>query len=376
MNEPQPTALYDEHTALGANFTEFCCALMPLRYDSDVAEHHAVRNAAGLFDLSHMGEVEVTGPDAARFLNYALVGDFAALKVGRAKYSVIVNEDGGMIDDLIGYRLDDDNFLVVPNAGNVDAVVAALEERAAGFEVTLRNVTRETSLIAIQGPKAESILASIAEQSNGDADQIAALKRMSIIATTLAGLPVLVARTGYTGEDGFEIYLSNADAPVVWRDLLEAGQDAGLVPVGLAARDSLRLEAALPLYSNDLGLDVTPYEAGLEWLVSAKKTDEYVGREALEARRDTEPERVLVGLRGAGRRAGRSGYAVFAAGADADSEAIGVITSGLPSPTLGYPIALARILREYAEPGTKLEVDLRGKREAFEVVETPFYSRS
>lgn len=368
MSTPKHTALHAEHAALGASFTDFGGWDMPLKYGSELAEHRAVRSAAGLFDLSHMGEIRVSGPDAAAFLNTALVGNLGAIAVGRAKYSLICAEDGGIIDDLISYRLADDEYLVVPNAGNADTVAAAFAERAAGFDVTVADESADTSLVAVQGPNAVAILHALVPE-----DQRALVSEMRYYAAefaTVAGIPVLLARTGYTGEDGFELYVPNSQAAELWRALVQAGEAHGLIPAGLASRDSLRLEAGMPLYGNELSRDVTPFDAGLGPVVSFKKTEQFIGREALEARRDAAAERVLVGLRGDGRRAGRGGYAVLANG-----ETVGQITSGQPSPTLGYPIALAYVAPSHAEVGTRLDVDLRGKEEPFTVVELPFYRR-
>ncbi|MGJ9404062.1 glycine cleavage system aminomethyltransferase GcvT [Arthrobacter sp. KK5.5] len=369
---PRRTALHDEHARLGASFTDFGGWDMPLKYGSELGEHKAVRETAGLFDLSHMGEVWVEGPQAAAFLNTALVGNLAVIAVGKAKYSLICNADGGIIDDLITYRRAEDRFLVVPNAGNAPRVAAALGERAEGFDVTVTDASAETSLLAVQGPKALEILLPLVP-----AAQHATVTDMKYYAAddvefTVAGAPVkvLLARTGYTGEDGFELYVPNVQAASLWQALIEAGHDHGLVPAGLACRDSLRLEAGMPLYGNELSEDVTPFEAGLGGVVSFKKEEDFIGRTALEARKAAGADRVLVGLKGLGRRAGRSHYPVLKDGAP-----VGEVTSGQPSPTLGYPVALAYVDAGLAEPGTRLDVDLRGKAEPFEVVALPFYKR-
>ncbi|MCC9176895.1 glycine cleavage system aminomethyltransferase GcvT [Arthrobacter sp. zg-Y750] len=366
------TALYEAHKQLGASFTDFGGWQMPLKYSSELAEHKAVRSAAGLFDLSHMGEVEVTGPDAGAFLDYALVGKLSAVKPGRAKYSLITNSDGGIIDDLISYRLAEDAYLVVPNAGNADTVAAELAARAEGFNVTVKNVSAETSLVAVQGPAAEAILLALVPA--GQRDAVTGMKYYAADTVDLAAgersLDLLVARTGYTGEDGFEIYVPNDDAAALWEALLAAGSDSGLVPAGLACRDSLRLEAGMPLYGNELTLDTDPYAAGLGPVVALSKDGDFVGRAALEARKEAGPARTLVGLKGSGRRSARSSYPVLK-----DGNVIGEVTSGAPSPTLGYPVALAYVDAPHSAPGTLLDVDLRGKPESFTVVELPFYKR-
>ena len=375
------TALYDEHKKLGASFTDFGGWQMPLKYASELAEHHAVRNAAGLFDLSHMGEVWVTGPDAAAFLDYALVGKISAVAVGKAKYSLICNEDGGIIDDLITYRRPaaqdgTDVFLVVPNAGNAGVVAAALQERAAGFDVVVEDASARTSLIAVQGPKAQELLLRLVPAAQHSL--VTELKYYAAVEVPVlvggAGLDLLLARTGYTGEDGFEIFVDNGDAAGLWQALVAIADDGELTPAGLASRDSLRLEAGMPLYGNELSLQGDPFAAGLGPVVALSKEGDFVGKAALAAKKEagagSTSGRRLVGLKGQGRRAGRAHYPVLKDGAP-----VGEVTSGQPSPTLGYPIAMAYVDVEHSAPGTALDVDLRGKAEPFEVVDLPFYKR-
>ncbi|GHG53863.1 aminomethyltransferase [Sinomonas cellulolyticus] len=377
------TALYAEHEALGASFTDFGGWQMPLKYGSELAEHRAVREAAGLFDLSHMGEVWATGPGAAAFLDYALVGKLSAIAVGKAKYSLICAEDGGIIDDLIVYRVAEEDFLVVPNAGNAATVAGELASRLEAFTaaddgsaagaVALRDASAETSLVAVQGPNAEAILLSVAGAE--DHDDIRTLKYYAGIEATIAGVPVFLARTGYTGEDGFELFVGNELAVQLWKALEEAGKAHGLVPCGLASRDSLRLEAGMPLYGNELSRSRSPFAGGLGGVVALKsKEGDFVGRAALEAKKaegeGTTSGQRLVGLKGLGRRAARSHYAITK-----DGVQVGEVTSGQPSPTLGYPVALAYVDVEHSAVGTKLDADLRGKAEPFEVVELPFYKR-
>ncbi len=371
----QYTALYAEHEKLGASFTDFGGWQMPLKYSSELAEHHAVRRTAGLFDLSHMGEVWVSGPGAAAFLDYALVGKLSAVVDGKAKYSLICDDEGGIIDDLISYRLSAEKYLVVPNAGNAVVVAEALAQRAAGFDVVVDDRSAATSLIAIQGPDAEAVLLTLVPSA--DADAVHSLKYYASTGISVrAGgeaMEVLLARTGYTGEDGFELYIPNNKAVALWTALLAAGGEK-LVPAGLACRDSLRLEAGMPLYGNELSLDIDPYSAGLGPIVALSKPGDFVGRTALEAKKASgagkTTGRRLVGLQGTGRRAGRSHYPVTL-----DGKVIGEVTSGAPSPTLGYPVALAYVDVEHSEAGTKLSVDLRGKPEPFTIVELPFYQR-
>lgn len=378
------TALYEEHKKLGASFTDFGGWQMPLKYSSELAEHHAVRNAAGLFDLSHMGEVWVTGPEAAAFLDYALVGKISAMSVGKAKYSLICQEDGGIIDDLITYRRpaadaagnSTDKFLVVPNAGNAVVVAAALAERAANFDVEVQDASAATSLIAVQGPKAEGILLRLVPAAQHEL--VTGLKYYAAVEVPFmvagSSKDLLLARTGYTGEDGFEIFVDNDDAAALWQAIAAVAEEGELVPAGLACRDSLRLEAGMPLYGNELSREGNPFAAGLGPVVSLAKESDFVGRAALEALKaggaGSTSGRKLVGLKGLGRRAGRGHYPVLKDGA-----VVGEVTSGQPSPTLGYPVALAYVDVEHSEVGTALDIDLRGKAEPFEVVALPFYKR-
>ncbi|MET8857882.1 glycine cleavage system aminomethyltransferase GcvT [Streptomyces sp. NPDC004579] len=372
-NAPRHTALDALHRSLGATMTDFAGWDMPLRYGSERDEHLAVRTKAGLFDLSHMGEITVTGPQAAALLNHALVGNIATVGVGRARYTMICQEDGGILDDLIVYRLADDeagspHYMVVANASNAQVVLDALTERAAGFDAEVRDDRDAYALIAVQGPESPGILKAVT-----DAD-LDGLKYYAGLPGTVAGVPALIARTGYTGEDGFELFVAPADAEKVWQALTDAGTPAGLVPCGLSCRDTLRLEAGMPLYGHELTTSLTPFDAGLGRVVKFEKDGDFVGRAALEAaaaRAEQNPPRVLVGLIAEGRRVPRAGFSVVAGG-----EVIGEVTSGAPSPTLGRPIAMAYVDAAHAAPGTTgVGVDIRGSHEPYEVVALPFYKR-
>jgi len=377
MTDPRPpqlrrTPLTGVHERLGATLTGFAGWLMPLRYGSETAEHNAVRTAAGLFDLSHMGEITVTGPGAAAALDYALVGEPSALAPGRARYTMICAEDGGILDDLIVYRLAGDEFLIVANAANTGVVFGALTERA-GTTAQVTDRTADYALIALQGPNATAILTQLT-----DAD-LAAVRYYASYPATVAGREILLARTGYTGEDGFELFTRPQDAEPVWEALMAAGAAHGLVPAGLAARDTLRLEAGMPLYGNELGPDVTPFDAGLGRVVKLGKPGDFVGRAALERRAKAEPQRELVGLASRSRRVPRHGYTVLW-----DGTACGKVTSGAPSPTLGRPIAMAYVAakvaakaREAGQDGepARLAVDIRGSAVPADLVSLPFYRR-
>lgn len=366
---PRPTALDAVHRALGATLTDFAGWSMPLRYGSERAEHQAVRTSAGLFDLSHMGEITVTGPGAGALLDHALVGLLSALPVGRARYTMICDAAGGILDDLIVYRLDTHEYLVVANASNAGTVLDALTDRAAGFDAAVRDDRDAHALIAVQGPESPGILGRLT-----DAD-LAGLKYYAGLPGTVAGRRALIARTGYTGEDGFELFCAPADAEPLWRAITEAGKPEGLVPCGLACRDTLRLEAGMPLYGHELTTATTPFDAGLGRVVRFDKPGDFVGRERLAAaaeRAASAPPRALVGLVARGRRVPRAGFAVV----DAGGAVIGQVTSGAPSPTLGKPIALAYVDPAHAAPGTEgVAVDIRGTHEPFDVVAPPFYTR-
>ncbi|MFE2044271.1 glycine cleavage system aminomethyltransferase GcvT [Streptomyces sp. NPDC059477] len=362
------TALDALHRSLGATMTDFAGWDMPLRYGSERDEHLAVRTRAGLFDLSHMGEITVTGPQAAGLLNFALVGNLAAVGVGRARYTMICRADGGILDDLIVYRLAEAEYLVVANASNAQVVLDALTERAAGFDAEVRDDRDAYALLAVQGPESPGILKSLT-----DAD-LDGLKYYAGLPGTVAGVPALIARTGYTGEDGFELFVKPEHAVAVWQALTEAGAPAGLVPCGLSCRDTLRLEAGMPLYGHELSAALTPFDAGLGRVVKFDKDGDFVGREALAAAAEkaaADPPRVLVGLIAEGRRVPRAGYAVVAGG-----DTVGEVTSGAPSPTLGRPIAMAYVDAAHAAPGTAgVGVDIRGSHEPYEVVALPFHKR-
>lgn len=393
MSDPRYTPLRDRHEALGASFTDFGGWQMPVRYTSDLAEHHAVRQAAGIFDISHMAEFLVTGDFAGDFLDYSLAGRLSAMAVGKAKYSLMLAEDGGIIDDVIVYRLAEDRFLVIANAGNrgfVDSAFASRvrsfpsrieremparaegEERSfAGFigdrGVDVEDVSDEYALLAVQGPASEAIVSS----TTGITDLGTPWDEQKYYAWADAmflGAPLLLARTGYTGEDGFELLVRVADAPALWDALVDAGQKHGLVPAGLAARDTLRLEAGMPLYGHELSRETKPSQAGLGRVVVSDK-DDFVGKGAADAASDAP---VLVGLVAEGKRAGRAGYSVV----DADGVVLGEITSGALSPTLGHPIAMAYVVPSSATAGTAVFLDVRGTRIPATVTALPFYRRT
>ena len=373
MTDPRTTPLHDRHAALGASFTDFGGWSMPVRYSSDLAEHHAVRTAAGLFDISHMAQFGVAGTDREAFLAYALAFDPAPLKLSRAKYTMILAPDGGIIDDLIVTRISPEQFLIVANAGNRDAVRSALLERLVDFDAEL--VELPDSLLAVQGPRAREILQQTAGLAHDDdlamGHALDTLPYYAAMGMRFGGAPVLVSRTGYTGEDGFEISVDADLAPSLWDALLAAGEPLGLVPAGLASRDTLRLEAGMPLYGHELTRHIIPAQAGLGRVVPLKtKSADFVGRSALESVVAADAP-VLVGLASEGRRAGRAGYPVLHG-----DDVVGEITSGALSPTLGHPIAMAFVSPALTEPGTELFIDVRGTRIPATVTALPFYRRA
>jgi glycine cleavage system T protein (aminomethyltransferase) len=359
------TALADIHRGLGARLIEFGGWLMPVQYTGILEEHRAVRERAGLFDLSHMGELYVDGDDAGDALAAALVTDPRTLAVGRAQYSMICAPDGGVIDDLIVYRLGPEGFLVVANAGNATVVSDELATRLGGSRAVLDDRSLATSLVAIQGPAAAGVLAPLTDVDLG------ALRYYAIAEGQVAGIKALVARTGYTGEDGFEIFVDWGRGPEVWEVLATAGAKAGVSACGLGARDTLRLEAGMPLYGNELDRDTNPYEAGLGRVVKLEKAGSFVGRAALEKVARDGPAKQLVGLSITGRGIARHGHPVAR-----DGTPTGIVTSGTHSPTLGRPIAMAYVAPADAEPGTILAVEIREQPVSAEVVPLPFYKRA
>jgi len=354
------TPLRAVHERLGATMTDFAGWLMPLRYVGETAEHNAVRTSAALFDLSHMGEIEVTGPGAGQALDYAVCGWPSALPVGGARYTMLCAPDGGVLDDLIIYRTDREKFLVVANAVNTAVVLGELQVRCSGGAV-VTDLTGSTGLISIQGPNGPGWLSAVTDLPLAD------MRYYSGAYGSVAGRAAWVARTGYTGEDGFEIFCAAEDSERIWAALSVAG-GAGLAAAGLAARDTLRLEAGMALYGNELGPDVTPYEAGLGRVVRLDKPGDFVGRAALAERAAAGPARILIGLVVGSRRVPRHGYPVLSG-----PSKVGVVTSGGPSPSLGTPIAMAYVAADAASG--PFSIDVRGRAEPASVTELPFYDR-
>lgn len=354
------TPLYPQHLAAKARIVPFAGWEMPVQYAGVLPEVKAVRESAGLFDVSHMGRVRLIGPDALAYLQYVLVSDLSKLppEGGVAQYSLLCLPTGGVIDDVIAYRLGPEEFVVVINAANRDKDLRHLHEQARNFAVTLTDESDQTALLAVQGPKA---VALVSELSSGD---FAGVPRFGVAHGQVATIPVMAARTGYTGEDGFELFCEAEHAANLWQALT----DAGAVPCGLGARDTLRVEAALPLYGHEMDEQTLPFEARLAWVVKTDKTGDFIGKEALTRAKAEGKNKVLVGLEMEGRGIPREGYAV-----EADSQAVGHVTSGTFSPMRQKGVALARVSAEHSKRGTVLNVVIRDTRHAARVVALPFY---
>jgi aminomethyltransferase len=358
------TPLHASHLALRARMVPYAGYEMPVQYTSIIDEHRTVRSAVGLFDLSHMGELHLSGSEALAFARYAVVSDPGLLEPGQAQYSMLCAPDGGIIDDVIVYRVED-GYLIVCNAANHDAVLAHLASLSAhgDFDVRVADRSDETALIAPQGPRAAELLARLTDLD------LSALGNYRSMQGRVAGTECLVARTGYSGEDGFELFCAARRAPRLWDALISTGQDLGLQPCGLGSRDTLRLEAGMPLYGNELDRSVNPYEANLGRVVKLEK-GEFVGRGALAAVQQTGPQRRLVGLLMRDEAIARHGYPVLVEGAEA-----GVVTSGTLSPTLGERIAMAYLPAADAAVGATVDVLVRERPHPAEQVKLPFYRR-
>jgi aminomethyltransferase len=358
------TPLYPVYEKYGAKTIDFGGWELPVQFSSITQEHEAVRTKAGLFDVSHMGEVEVRGEGALNYLQRVTTNDVSKLEAGQAQYSVMCYPDGGTVDDLLVYKYADDHYLLVINAGNIDKDFAWLQEHLTeGVEI--ENISPQTAQLAIQGPLAESILQKLTET---DLSQIGFFRFQRDV--KLDGIPALVSRTGYTGEDGFEIYLDAEHAIHLWDRLLEAGKEDGLLPCGLGARDTLRFEARLPLYGQELTKDITPIEAGIGFAVKVDKDVPFIGQEVLKRQKENGAPRKLVGIEMIDRGIPRTHYPVYVG-----DKQIGEVTTGTQSPTLKKNVGLALVQAEYAALGTRVEVEIRGKRLKAEVVATPFYKR-
>ncbi|MGG3623899.1 glycine cleavage system aminomethyltransferase GcvT [Bacillus gobiensis] len=358
------TPLFDLYKDYGGKTIDFGGWELPVQFSSIKGEHEAVRSKAGLFDVSHMGEVEVRGEDSLEFLQRLLTNDVSLLKDGQALYSAMCYEDGGTVDDLLVYKRNENLYLVVINASNIEKDIAWMEKHQTG-DVSLINRSDEICLLAIQGPLAAGILQKVTDENLSQLKPFYFKEDVSI-----GSEKALVSRTGYTGEDGFEIYCESGSAKEIWTLLLEAGKQDGLIPCGLGARDTLRFEARLPLYGQELTKDITPIEAGIGFAVKTGKESDFFGKSVLADQKENGVQRKMVGLEMIEKGIPRHGYQVFVQG-----ELVGEVTTGTQSPTLKKNIGLALIAKEHSEPGTIVDVQVRSRVLKAKVVKTPFYKR-
>ncbi len=365
--ELQHTPLLHEHQSLGAKMIDFGGWLMPVQYTSIAREHAATRTAAGLFDVSHMGEITVTGTDALAYLNNTVTNDVSKLTPGRVQYALLLNEQGGTIDDLLIYCHSEQHYLLVVNASNTDKDFAWLQQQqrqAPYSDLSVVNDSPQYAQLALQGPQAQAILQKLT------AFDLATLPYFHFATMTVADDEMLVSRTGYTGEDGFELYCLPSQASHLWRALLQQGESLGIEPIGLGARDTLRLEAALPLYGHELAADISPLEAGLGFACKLAK-ERFIGQTPLQQQKEQGLTRRLVGLEITGRGIAREGYRCQHAGRD-----IGFVASGTQTPTLQKAIATAFVEPEYSQLGTQIDVVIRDNPVSATVIPLPFYKRA
>ncbi|MEP7188085.1 MAG: glycine cleavage system aminomethyltransferase GcvT [Roseiflexaceae bacterium] len=372
--ELKRTPLYDHHVALGARVVEFGGWEMPVQYSGIVDEHNAVRNAAGLFDISHMGEFEVKGHDALTFLQHVATQDVATIGEGQSNYALLCRPDGGIVDDIFIYHLPD-GYMVVVNASNIEKDFAWLLDNMSGFDVELTNISDRASMLALQGPLAEAILAKATDPwakghpGAGQGIDVANVPFHGVTTGMLFGdIPALIARTGYSGEDGFELFIDDDKVEQLWDGLLELGKGDGLKPCGLGARDSLRFEACLALYGHEIADEINPYEAKLGWVVKLDKPD-FVGHATLQQIKQAGVQRKLVGFEVVGRGIARGGYEIRSL----DGQRIGEVTTGMPSPTLGKNLGLGYVPSALVAEGSEFDVIVRDRPVRAKVVKTPFY---
>lgn len=364
MSQLKRTPLFEVYKDYGAKTIDFGGWDLPVQFSSIKEEHEAVRTKAGLFDVSHMGEIEVKGTDSLKYLQKMMTNDISKLKNSGAQYTAMCYENGGTVDDLLVYKIEDDHYLLVVNASNIEKDFNWLQDHAEG-NVELKNLSEDMAQLAIQGPLAEKVLQKLAGTNLSD---IGFFKFQQDV--DLNGKKALVSRTGYTGEDGFEVYCDAQDAVALWIEILEAGKEEGVLPCGLGARDTLRFEANLALYGQELSPEITPLEAGIGFAVKVNKEADFIGKEVLKNQKENGVPRKLAGIEMIDRGIPRHGYPVYKG-----EELIGEVTTGTQSPTLKKNIGLVLIKKEHAEPGTDLEVEIRGKRLKAKIEATPFYKR-
>ncbi|MGE8081181.1 glycine cleavage system aminomethyltransferase GcvT [Peribacillus loiseleuriae] len=360
------TPLFEAYKKYGAKVIDFGGWALPVQFSSILEEHEAVRTKSGLFDVSHMGEVLVEGKDAAAFINYLVTNDITKMEINQAQYTAMCYPEGGTVDDILVYKLSDEKYLLVINAANIEKDFEWMKQNVKG-DTNFQNISNDIALLAIQGPKAEKILQKVTDTDLSAIGVFKFAQHVTISEIT----DVLVSRTGYTGEDGFELYLQKDRVVALWEKLLEVGTSEGLKPCGLGARDTLRLEARLPLYGQELSSEISPLEAGVGFVVKTNKESDFIGKEALSAQKEAGLTRKIVGIEVTGRGIPRHGYKVLSE----DGKEIGVVTSGTQSPSLKKSIGLALISVDHANVGTPLKIEIRNKQIEAVVVKTPFYKK-
>lgn len=363
--DAKKTPLYDEHVKLGGNVVDYAGWYLPVQYEGLVAEHNAVRNAAGLFDVSHMGEITVKGKDAEAFLDYLLTNDITKMTDKLIIYTFMTYPDGGVVDDLLVYKYRDGDYLLVVNASNVDKDFAWIQENVGDFDVVVENISDDVGEVAIQGPLAQKILQKLTKT---DLDTVKFFHLEENV--DINGVNCMISRTGYTGEDGFEIYTTNEGVVKVWNDLLEAGKEDGIKPTGLGCRDTLRFEASLPLYGHEISKDINPLEGGFKYFVKLDKAADFIGKAELNRQWTEGLSRVLAGFEMVGRGIPREGYEIYK-----DGEKIGHVTTGYMSPTLGKNIGNALIPPKFTEIGTEIDIMIRNKPVKAKVISKKFLTR-
>lgn len=364
MEQAKRTALYNAHLKLGGKMIDFAGWNLPVEYSGIIDEHEAVRNAAGVFDVSHMGEVEVNGREAFNFIQHIVTNDIKNLMNNQVIYTPMCYESGGVVDDLLVYKFNGEQYLLVINAANIGKDYGWIIKNSSGFDVCIENISDKISEIALQGPKAQETLQKLTDTNLSSIKFFFCKRHISI-----SGIECTISRTGYTGEDGFEIYAPNENIEKVWNVVIEAGHEYGVKPAGLGARDTLRFEVALPLYGNEISKDITPLEAGLQYFVKLDKED-FIGREALLKQKEEGLKRKLVGFEMVDRGIPRHGYEV-----SADGKNIGFVTTGYFSPTLKKSIGLALVDIKFSEMGSIISVDIRGRAKKAKVVSKKFYNK-
>ncbi|HZK02431.1 MAG TPA: glycine cleavage system aminomethyltransferase GcvT [Anaerovoracaceae bacterium] len=364
MDDLKKTSLFPLYEKYGGKIVDYAGWAMPVEFSGLTLEHKAVRNAAGLFDVSHMGEIQVKGKEATDYLQYLLTNDIGAMNDNQIMYTFMCYEDGGVVDDLLVYKYSSDHYLLVVNAANMEKDYQWMKKHKGQYAIEIVNLSSDVSEVALQGPKAESVLQKLTETNLAEIPAFYLKRDVNI-----GGANCLISRTGYTGEDGFEIYLNHEDAPVVWEKILAAGKSDGVIPVGLGARDTLRFEASLPLYGNEISEDISPIEAGLGYFVKLDKGN-FIGKETLASQKLNKPGRKLIAFEMIDRGIPRHGYSVFS-----EEKEIGFVTTGYHSPTLEKNVGFALVENRYADKGETIRIRIRKKILDARIVDRKFYSK-